>query len=420
MPRRLVVLVALLALAGVARADDWNGRRGSVAPVGDVDGDGVPDFALALRSDDAGDSQAGLVVARHDPRRVQVLSGRTGERRRWLTPPGSDDPGFGRALEDLGDVDGDGWRDLAVAGSREVWILRAKDGATLHRLGGGRFGERFGRTVAGGGDVDGDGHPDVVVLGEERVFVFSGKSGMLLRVVGCGERGEWPDEARYVRVPADRLLSAVGLLDDLDGDGAAELALTIERAEDEDPARELLVLDGARGEPLRRIELPESGSHEPWIVRCLPDVDGDEVPEILLSIIHDHVLVYSGASGEELHRRSWVGGYLCAEGSTLAVVGDVDGDGAADYAVGANEDSIDHDPGFAEVDSGRTGARLRSLHPRPRADGERSIGVDVAALGDANGDGVPDLVVHLPRLREARVLSGADFAALLTVDLRVR
>lgn len=41
-------LAALSSGHGVP-ADELNDLRNSVAPVGDVDGDGVPDFALALR-----------------------------------------------------------------------------------------------------------------------------------------------------------------------------------------------------------------------------------------------------------------------------------------------------------------------------------------------------------------------------------
>jgi hypothetical protein len=79
----------------------------SLASVGDVDGDGVEDFATGFLG--GGDFRPG---------EVWVCSGSTGETLRilgdGLSPPGVAGPGFGRLLTSLGDVDGDGALDLAI------------------------------------------------------------------------------------------------------------------------------------------------------------------------------------------------------------------------------------------------------------------------------------------------------------------
>jgi hypothetical protein len=78
-------------------------------------------------------------------------------------------------------------------------------------------------------------------------------------------------------------------------------------------------------------------------------------------------------------------------------VGDVDGDGIPDVAVGApgqNRAGQD-DQGRAFVFSGATGARLQTLDdPVPQA--QAHFGSALAGVGDVDGDGVPDLAVGAP------------------------
>ncbi|MBL8842167.1 MAG: VCBS repeat-containing protein [Planctomycetes bacterium] len=104
-------------------------------------------------------------------------------------------------------------------------------------------------------------------------------------------------------------------------------------------------------------------------------------------------------------------------------VGDVDGDGFDDFAVGAPSAEVDLDGdgtigsderevGLARLYSGRTAALLREW--RGRAGGE-TFGDKIAAIGDANGDGVPDFAIGAPSVRVVkqaayvRVFSGRHF-----------
>lgn len=86
--------------------------------------------------------------------------------------------------------------------------------------------------------------------------------------------------------------------------------------------------------------------------------------------------------------------------SSMATVGDLDGDGVTEYLVGAYDYQIRYEPpvnlsehqGRAFVFSGKTGKLLATLDtpgPMPYA----AFGFAVAGAGDVNADGAPDLLI---------------------------
>lgn len=108
-------------------------------------------------------------------------------------------------------------------------------------------------------------------------------------------------------------------------------------------------------------------------------------------------------------------------GFAVGSVGDVDGDGAADFVVGAPfDDNTGVDSGSARVISGLSGAVLFTFNGDSAGD---RFGSAVASAGDFNNDGTPDVLVGAPfddntgaDAGSARVLSGATGAMLLTVN----
>lgn len=156
----------------------------SVAALGDVDGDGVPDLAVGARRDNDGGEYRGAVwilllnrdgTVRQNTKISAVSGGFTGRLQ--------DGVEFGQSLAALGDFDGDGIPDLAVGAFRDndgarhagaVWLLFLnRDGSVrAHRKisateGGfaGRLNENdlFGSGLAALGDLNGDGIPDLAV-----------------------------------------------------------------------------------------------------------------------------------------------------------------------------------------------------------------------------------------------------------------
>lgn len=171
------------ASPGLAGAlDDGDELGQSVAGVGDLNGDGVPDLAAgAFRDDDGGENRGAVWILYLDRdgsvksrSKISQTSGRFAGRLR-------DFDMFGSGLAVLGDLDSNGTVDLAVGARRTddgvtdagaMWLLLLEDDGTVrasrkvsqttggfgHELG---EDDQFGYQVAGLGDLDGDGIPDI-------------------------------------------------------------------------------------------------------------------------------------------------------------------------------------------------------------------------------------------------------------------
>jgi hypothetical protein len=165
---------------------DNDDRFGSaLAPLGDLNADGVNDLAVGVPGDDDGGTDRGAVW-------ILFLDGTTGKVR--LSRKLSDSSGgfggtlndgdrFGSAIASIGDLDGDGVEDLAVGAPYadengtdrgEIWILfMNRDGSVRSQQkvadGSGGFegslsdNDHFGSAVSSTGDLDGDGIPDLEV-----------------------------------------------------------------------------------------------------------------------------------------------------------------------------------------------------------------------------------------------------------------
>src|SRR5260221_57816 len=104
-------------------------------------------------------------------------------------------------------------------------------------------------------------------------------------------------------------------------------------------------------------------------------------------------------------------------GRSVALLGDLDGDHCSEVAVGSPSDGDGH-RGKVFVFSGKVGTLLRE-YAGDAPDG--GFGSDVASVGDQDGDGVPDFAVGAPLVRgegvqgKVVVLSGKDGRPLRTL-----
>ncbi|MEM7205664.1 MAG: integrin alpha, partial [Planctomycetota bacterium] len=125
------------------------------------------------------------------------------------------------------------------------------------------------------------------------------------------------------------------------------------------------------------------------------------------------VRVVSGINGTLL--RSHTGTALGdAYGAAVAPAGDINGDGVPDLLIGAPlGDKSGVDAGYAHLISGASGRLLRELRG---ATADDRLGSSVAGIGEANGDGVPDYVVGAPGVDRP---DGQDLGAVLVVSGRI-
>ena len=163
------------------------------------------------------------------------------------------------------------------------------------------------------------------------------------------------------------------------------------------------------------------------------DVNGDGKADIAVGAPREDVdtnvdqgraYVFSGPSGSLLFTLDTPNPQARAHFGLLLAVGDVNGDGKADIAVGAHSEDVDTnaDQGRAYVFSGADGSLLFTLDtPNPQA--QPYFGLSLA-MGDVNGDGKAEVAVGAPYEAvdanadqgRAYVFSGPSGSLLFTLD----
>ena len=365
----------------------------------DIDGDGLPDFITAARSWPSGSE-------------LRFWSGVDGTLIRSILDPSHSFGGFG----DAGDVDGDGASDWIAVSYDLVRVGSGRTGATIYEFSPPLEHHVYGAAIAGIGDVDGDGVPDFAIgdpqiawfghgwgVGHERGFVEvrSGADGSLIRTLHGGGT-------------TIAFGGSICSVEDVDGDGVRDLAVAgyIDRL----PAgpTTTTLFSGATGARL-------------WVVRNsgiladVGDVDHDGRGDLVRGMPwRSRVEALSGADGSILWTRPAPpqGGEYPADhfGQSVASAGDLDGDGIADVIVGAPQPALSGapgdlrvGPGYAEVLSGATGELLFTLVGTSSQNASTlfgGFGGLVAGMGDADHDGLPDLLVCDRSLSSLTLLSG--------------
>ena len=311
----------------------------SVAGIGDVNGDDVPDFAAAAPDADLdGVLYAGAVV---------LFSGVDCSLIRVCSDPSavySDNLGENRRIAAGFDLTGDGVSEILAGNhSREVLVFDGASCAIHRRISDAGSSASLNGRIAFTEDLTGDGVPDILVgspgnQDSGTVHVFSGADGSVYRVM-VDPLGNWNDQ----------LGASVASAPDLNGDGWPE------------------VLAGA-----------------PW----RDTVAGTDAGQIV---------VFSGATGAILYRAEDPDGSPeDALGRSVAALRDRDGDGVADFVAGAPlaETVFGINNGKAVVFSGVDGSRIRALVNAESRIGAGTLGYGLAEASDVNGDG-PVSYTHL-------------------------
>ena len=245
----------------------WDGEQAAslygqdVIAVGDLNGDGNPDLIISAPNALVDTKPAGIVEARTGA--GQLLWRATGAT-----------PGLGWQLDNAGDQDGDGLDDIwagapSDAQGGHVYLLAGKDGRVLRRIDNQEHNGQFGWYLVAISDLDGDGRGDVAVGAP-----FVGVGGAVYVVSSTGTvlhdiRGPRP-HAHF-----GEMLTA---LDDINGDGVADLAIGVPGGGGADAGigmGEVVLVSGKTGAVLRRLTQRGSGELYGRSLATLDDLDGD-------------------------------------------------------------------------------------------------------------------------------------------------
>jgi hypothetical protein len=371
----------------------------------DVDGDGRPDLAVGALGIDApgavylyrnGPSGLGApqVIAIDDPTLWSA----------WLVAP-------------AGDLDGDGYGDLAVSSIAVSSAL--PDGLVrIYRGGPGGIdpsralllmpidtpadpagGNQFGRTVGGAGDVNGDGYGDLLITtagtDQPHAYVlFGGPDGV-----------RTDDPSRFLRLTFST--QNVGLASaacDFNGDGYGDLLLgsPYEMAGSAQNVGEAFVyLGGPKGLGPQIVLSPSPPDQYFGWSTTAQDVDGDGYCDAIVATSQDQIYVFTGGAGPMMATtpaRALAG---TAGFNFVANAGDVDGDGFGDLVLGGQG---------ARAVSVVFGGRFTTTLLRPMGSG---YGWVVDGAGDLDGDGFGEVAVGANSSPPAQVLvyAGKGLAA---------
>lgn len=411
----------------------------SVSTAGDVNGDGYADLVVGARrweNNALTASEGAAFIYYGSPSGINATYDELLESNKANAFMGSN-------VACAGDIDNDGFSDLIIGAylaeypsyqEGAAFIYRGSaTGMTLrHRLDGNHNGAHFSRSVASAGDVNGDGFSDIIIgaslydnLGtnDGRAFLFYGSAGGLstgafLAPPSASLSGSGINSSQFGW--------SVTCAGDLNGDGYSDVAVGSYRdANGQSAEGAIHVFYGSVGGIITTAStILESNQANAWMGRScagVGDLNGDGYGDLAVGVpLFDQgqvdeggVFIYFGSPagvGPNRDMLLQLNNAGANMGSSLGPAGDVNGDGFSDIIVGAN---IYGSGGAAAVYLG--GGYGSELSPSTTMDGDQSLdhlGSCVASAGDVNGDGLTDILVSAAGGTNGQVNEGLVYAYL--------
>jgi FG-GAP repeat/FlgD Ig-like domain len=454
--------VADVFLIGAAPSDEYGF---SVGMAGDVNGDGFDDVIVGALLNDRGGSSAGrATVTLIYP--YQVLSPNGGEqwvagqpaKVRWLGHDAADiavslDGGatFNTLVNGVGGAEDNEVTVIAPGPATALARVRVSQrGATVTHsnsdpsdgvfrivlptlapaaasrreltVNGAAANDQFGFSVAGAGDLNGDGFSDVVVSAIQN-DAGGADAGRVYVYFGGPTADAIPDLTLTGAAAGDEFGYSVAGAGDVNGDGFADLIVgaIANDAGGADAGRAYVFYGGPALDAVVDLTLTgaAAGDFFGWSVGTAGDVNGDGFDDLLIGAPFNdaaaqnagRAYVYFGGPSPDATADLTLTGELTVDqfGAAVGTAGDLNGDGFADFVVGAPG----NDGGGAG--SGRAYVYLGGRVPSATAsmtltgDPASQFGYAVGTAGDINGDGFADLLVGANVADIAGTNSGAVF-----------
>jgi hypothetical protein len=323
--------------------------------VGDFDGDGKPDLAVA-------NAGSGSTVSPS----ISVLRG-NGDG--TFQPPQHVFSSVSPGPMAVGDFDSNGTSDLAVANGNSVSILLGNHDGTFQPAQ--NFAVGLTANSLGVGDFNGDGAPDLAVAGYNSSF-----SGCVSVLLGNGHGSFHLSGQNLALGFTPGGTPAVG---DFNGDGTPDLVLTSNNN------TLTLILGNGDG----TFQAAQSFSIAPPFQNLYTDgvatgdFNGDGKAD--LSVTHAGPGTVSVLLGNGNGTFQAPQNFAASPSPSAAALGDFDGDGTPDVALASGDISLDLNHGI-NVLLGNGNGTFGPVHNFPAG-----IDFESVVVGDFNGDGKPDL-----------------------------
>ena len=426
----------------------------SVTSLGDLNGDGVTDLAVGAYGDDTNGIRRGAVHILFMNTNGSVKSSTKIADNTNGGPTLVDGDRFGISVTSLGDLDGDGVTDLAVGamldntngtsrGAVHILFMNANGsvksstkiadntngGPTLANS------DNFGSSVVSIGDLNGDGVTDLAVGagGDDTNGTNRGAVYILFMDTDGSVTSSTKIDDSTANGPTLTDLDFFGIsvtsLGDLDGDGVTDLAVGAYGDDTNGSARgavHILFMD-TDGTVKSSTKIADNTNGGPTLtnfdlfgssVTSLGDLDGDGVTDLAVGALFDdtngsgrgalHILFMNTNGSVKSSTKiadNTNGGPTLANtdvfGSSVTNLGDLDGDGVIDLAVGAYlDDTNGINRGAMHILFMNTDGTVKSTtkiadntNGGPTLANNDFFGRSVTSLGDLDGDGVTDLAV---------------------------
>lgn len=398
----------------------------SAGSAGDINGDGFDDIIVGAYNYDNGQSNEGAVFVYHGSKNGININFAS------MLELNQVNANFGYSASSAGDVNGDGYSDIVV-GAPKYSNGQLNEGCAIifygssngvNSLGqivveGNQQSASTGNSVSSAGDVNADGYGDIIIGSynfnngekeEGRATVFYGSDSGIDSITKTILENNQPTAFMGWSV------SGCG---DINADGYDDIAIgSILYATD--GATFIYHGSGTGINDNPAIILKVSGQSG-TSVSSAGDVNGDGFSDIVIGAPYYYengatgkaIIFYGSLMGLTEQNKSVLKGIqnFSVTGWSVSGIGDVNGDGYTDVAIGAPQfDNGQTNEGRVFIYYGSSSGILNE--PISFAEANQTaaqMGASVAGAGDVNGDGYSDILVAAPQFDNGQSNEGAVF-----------